>query len=226
MKTDALTRPASTLSRSEAEAREEQFTFIGLDDMEIVATYAEQLSRWLLQTGNRFFEALFGDSETALRQLRKWVCRRDSEFSGFRATLALVKGSPVGMVIALPGDDALRGRRADLLALVAASSRAARDKLKENLTLLAGASAPIEKDDYYIRSLAVDDGCRCQGVGRALLARAMSNGTLAGYRRFRLDVETDNAAAQSLYKAVGYRVIKTSFLTKFGFGVHSMLAER
>jgi len=193
--------------------------------MEAVARNAEQLCRWVLQTGPRFFKALFGGDDIARRQLQKWMCRQDSEFCGLLATLAVLDGSLAGVIIAVPGSDIGRRRRSDLLALLSVSRREWRPILKQNLKLLANATAPLSETDYYVRCLAVDESRRGRGIGRALLTGAIKDGTVAGHRRIRLDVETDNESALALYRSCGFEAIDQSWLPQFGFGMYSMVLE-
>ena len=54
-------------------------------------------------------------------------------------------------------------------------------------------------------SLAVDPAVRGRGLGRLLLADAERQARQAGCAGLRLEVRQDNAAANALYAAVGYR---------------------
>lgn len=204
---------------------EGQLELLRLSDPQSVETHASQLADWVLLTGSRFFAALFGEELKAREQLQRWISRRDSEFSGFLATIALRDRIPAGVVIAIPGSEVRARRRADLLALLSSSPRSWRAILKQNLEVLAGATAAIEDSDYYLRCLAVDRSQRRRGVARALLRRSMFDGAALGYSRFRLDVETDNPVAVGLYRSAGFRIVESRSLPVLGFGMHSMAAE-
>ena len=54
-------------------------------------------------------------------------------------------------------------------------------------------------------SIAVDEAARGQGLGRRLLADAEAQARAAVCRGLRLEVRQDNAAANALYQAAGYR---------------------
>lgn len=179
-------------------------SFLRLNDTTMVESHSTTLAEWILQTGVSFFAALFGDAQVARRNLRMWVCRRSSEFSALSATLAILSDKPVGMLITLPGGEIPERRRADLLALLTNASPERRTALKAHLANFQDATAAVSPDEYYIRTLAVDRGHRGAGIGRRLVDKALGDGEQAGFRRFRLDVETDNAAALGLYQSVGF----------------------
>lgn len=54
-------------------------------------------------------------------------------------------------------------------------------------------------------SIAVADAARGRGLGRRLLADAEAQARAAGCDELRLEVRQDNAAANALYQAAGYR---------------------
>jgi GNAT superfamily N-acetyltransferase len=54
-------------------------------------------------------------------------------------------------------------------------------------------------------AIAVRDGSRRQGVGRALLERLLLEARAAGHARLSLSVDTANAPARRLYQSLGFR---------------------
>lgn len=62
-------------------------------------------------------------------------------------------------------------------------------------------------DEAEILTLAVRPDARRRGVGRSLVARAVSAGAEAGARRVFLEVADDNAAARALYARSGFRQV-------------------
>lgn len=60
-------------------------------------------------------------------------------------------------------------------------------------------------DDVEIQNLAVTPTYRRRGIGRMLVARAISDGVARGARRVSLEVRESNAVALRLYTALGFR---------------------
>ncbi len=62
-----------------------------------------------------------------------------------------------------------------------------------------------------IQNLAVLDGCRGRGIGKALLAAAMFGFEKAGLKLVQLEVSASNTPAIRLYHAAGFQVRKTLY---------------
>jgi ribosomal protein S18 acetylase RimI-like enzyme len=62
-----------------------------------------------------------------------------------------------------------------------------------------------------IQNLAVVDGCRGRGIGRALLAAAMYGFRQAGLTAAQLEVSARNSSAIRLYESAGFRTFKTFY---------------
>ena len=180
------------------------------------------MAQWIFDSGPAFFISLFGGTTEAKVTLESWLHRPNSEFSGLRATLAL-DPEPVGMFIAIPGAEIAASRRADLFALIQATAATDRLVLKEKLQGLGELTAPVEPDDYYIRTVAIDAARRGKGFGRQILRRALEDGRAAGFKRFRLDVDSGNEVAQNLYRSVGFEPIYEGAAPEFGVRMQSLL---
>jgi ribosomal protein S18 acetylase RimI-like enzyme len=183
------------------------------------------LVEWVMDSGCDFFTALLGDEESARATIGEWVRSRDSEFSGYLSSIYLRQGDPAGVVIAVRGDELPARRRSDLLTLVKGCTPTKRARLRESLYNLSHLTAPVEPDDYYIRTVAVAANHRSQGVGRQLVARAIRAGQEAGFRRFRLDVQIGNEPALRLYRGFGFECIAEGHAPVCGFGMQSMLLK-
>lgn len=68
----------------------------------------------------------------------------------------------------------------------------------------------------------VDPSRRGQGLGRALVERAVDVFRARGHRRFRLDVSADNLAAIRAYQAIGFEVVSTNESAEHGLRYHAM----
>lgn len=62
----------------------------------------------------------------------------------------------------------------------------------------------VAGDEAEVLSIAVEDGRRRSGGGRALLARHLGRLAGSGVRRVALEVDEDNAAALALYARFGF----------------------
>ena len=76
--------------------------------------------------------------------------------------------------------------------------------------------AAIDKDDYYISDLAVDEKCRGRGVGTFILEKSLQLAKDKKCKRVILDVDRENKGALRLYKKVGFKIYNRKH--KLGFG--------
>jgi ribosomal protein S18 acetylase RimI-like enzyme len=68
--------------------------------------------------------------------------------------------------------------------------------------------ARLDDDEGYVEELAVREDHRRRGIGRALLDACETTAASAGKRRSTLWVAGHNDAAVTLYRAMGYRVVR------------------
>ncbi|UKF29727.1 tRNA (adenosine(37)-N6)-threonylcarbamoyltransferase complex transferase subunit TsaD [Clavibacter phaseoli] len=71
----------------------------------------------------------------------------------------------------------------------------------------AGLSCPRGAHAADVQTIAVADGSRGRGVGRALLTRLVAEAHSRGAREVLLEVRADNPVAQSLYSSLGFEAI-------------------
>ena len=67
---------------------------------------------------------------------------------------------------------------------------------------------PIDSRTAEVKRMFVDASWRGQGVGRALLGALIDGARRRGYGTLRLGTLHDMAAAQSLYRSIGFRPIE------------------
>ena len=60
-------------------------------------------------------------------------------------------------------------------------------------------------DEMHVMNVAVDPGCRRQGLARRLLVFAMARAARAGARRALLELRAGNREALALYESLGFR---------------------
>lgn len=79
----------------------------------------------------------------------------------------------------------------------------------EEWTVAGFCSFWIVCDEMHINNVALRPQCRAQGIGTALLRRAMVAATELGARRAILEVRASNAPARRLYERLGFYVAGT-----------------
>ncbi|CAQ00642.1 tRNA (adenosine(37)-N6)-threonylcarbamoyltransferase complex transferase subunit TsaD [Clavibacter sepedonicus] len=71
----------------------------------------------------------------------------------------------------------------------------------------AGLSCPRGAHAADVQTIAVADGSRGRGIGRALLTRLVAEAHARGAREVLLEVRADNPVAQALYASLGFEAI-------------------
>jgi ribosomal protein S18 acetylase RimI-like enzyme len=132
----------------------------------------------------------------------------------------------VGAFLALHGAEVHKRRSIDTLYVMKDCKPERRTLLKQLLTPFAAAHEPLGDDEFYLRSLAVDEGQRGRGFARALLQRFLDDGAAAGYRRFRLEVAADNRPALALYQRMGFTTFREAEIAGFGWSTCLMRLEK
>jgi len=82
----------------------------------------------------------------------------------------------------------------------------------------------IDKDDYYLSDVAVDENCRGRGVGTFILEKSLELAREKGCKRAVLDVDLKNEGALRLYKRMGFKIFNKKSIRWFGGekGVYNM----
>ena len=82
---------------------------------------------------------------------------------------------------------------------------------------------PLQGDACEMKRLYVSPEARAGGLGRSLATRICDEARAAGYRLIRLDTLPEMAAAQRLYRALGFRPIEPY---TFNPGAGTLFMER
>lgn len=82
----------------------------------------------------------------------------------------------------------------------------------------------IEKDDFYLAEIAIDESLRGQGLGRKVIFDAVDYAKSKNYKRVILDADFRNKGAKSLYENLGFTVFdkKSLKLGSFERGMYNM----
>lgn len=82
----------------------------------------------------------------------------------------------------------------------------------------------IEKDDFYIAEIAIDDSLRGKGIGKKVLLDSIEYARKKGYARVILDADFRNAGAKALYERLGFKVFNKKRLKigSFERGMNNM----
>ena len=81
-------------------------------------------------------------------------------------------------------------------------------------------------DVFYFRTMGVRPEYRKRGLGKAVVAKFVEIGLARGYRRFRLEVDRDNAPARRLFEGAGFEVFHESTCSGTHRRILSMSLEK
>jgi ribosomal protein S18 acetylase RimI-like enzyme len=165
---------------------------------------------WIIEAGNPYYKALFGNAQSTLVHLQRWVCRASSEVSIHRVVFLVSDSEFAGGFIALSGGDLRKARRADSVALLTSVAPEDRPALALRLANVSELMPPVGDDEYYLSKLGLAQKFRGKRLARTLVDRYIEDGLHLGYSRFRLDVHADNEPAIRCYCSVGFRTDRRS----------------
>jgi ribosomal protein S18 acetylase RimI-like enzyme len=184
---------------------------------------------WIMEAGNPYYNALFGDAGATLSYLQKWVCRASSEVSILRVEFLVSDSTSdsefAGGFIALSGGDLRKARRADGVALLTSIAAQDRAALAQRLNNLSDLMAPVGDDEYYLSKVGLAQQFRGKGLARKLVGRYIEEGARLGYSRYRLDVSADNEAAVRCYRSAGFEIARSGQSQDGALKYYSMTYE-
>jgi ribosomal protein S18 acetylase RimI-like enzyme len=121
------------------------------------------------------------------------------------ARLAMVDGRPAGMLACIPGDQLGKARLKAALVLRKAGVFEAPGTARRS-SLAGQTLAKVASDDFYLSRIAVAEGHRGRGIGRALLLHYEAEGRRRGARRLVLEVSPTHPEAVRLYERAGFAI--------------------
>jgi len=181
-------------------------TFCKLSDYASAEEIRREVVVLISEAGNPYYDWFYGGGAETRAAIERQLDRPDSELARDRVTVLLRDARLGGLYVALGGAELARVRLADTVALVRAGSSDDRQRLRDRLNASRELFPALEETDYYLSKIAVTEGSRGTGLGRALLDEYLAEGRRNGFRRFCLDVSAANAAAIMLYRAAGFTV--------------------
>ncbi len=153
-----------------------------------------------------------GSLDREVNILKTWFARPGHRFSYEFCWLAEVQGEIAGLLLTLPGDRL--GELEGALARGIFRLYSIPEVLKMLWRLMViGRSDEAKKNEYILAHLAVAPNYRRQGIALKLIEKAAALAQQNGFSRLVLEVELDNAPAQTLYARCGF---ERQFRTEFG----------
>lgn len=177
------------------------------------------------EAGRPYIDWFLGGPTEARAALRSWMARPSSEVFVGRAALLIASEAVIGGFVALSGAELSRCRQADAMASIALAGPGGRSALTERVRLARELFLPVADDEYYLSKIWVSPETRGAGNGTALLRRYLDAGARRGFRRFRLDVCSDNDVAVGLYRRFGFTTLQESVSDGAAMSYTSMVAE-
>lgn len=161
---------------------------------------------WLYDASNPYWEWLWQSEYEARAQLTLWSQKPNSEVSINRIICLSDSKQIYGGFIALSGYELKKCRKADFITLL---NYAKRNPIKAMVTRIQIASKlfnVVLDDEYYLSRIGVHSIARGKGFGKRLLKAYIEEGISKGFKKFRLDVATENTQAIRLYEGFGFTI--------------------
>jgi ribosomal protein S18 acetylase RimI-like enzyme len=153
------------------------------------------------------YERLGGGRDRAERLIRRAFERSGNSASREVVTVAEPDGRVAGALVAFPVPEAMPRARS-FLRVTMGGMPPWRWPAALGLYWQAGRAAPAPPEtSLYIDALAVADGSRRRGVGRALLDQAERRARDLGLSTVALETALENKPARALYLGAGYEEV-------------------
>jgi GNAT superfamily N-acetyltransferase len=180
---------------------------------------------WLHESGNPYWDWLWGSPQLGRSKLIEWLGRPDSELSERRVRYLQAGDRIIGGYIALQSSELKACRRADFLALAVHLRRAPQDsmltRLRQSQSIF---SAAEEKENLcYLTRLGINVSDRSRGFARQLLDIVMAENRAQGIDKLQVDVFANNTHAIRLYHSAGFQLISSVSIPETNICYQSML---
>jgi ribosomal protein S18 acetylase RimI-like enzyme len=180
---------------------------------------------WVHAASQPYADWLLGDGAAAREMLERWMRHPASEVFIGRVVVLVDDARQVGGFIAVSGAELAVCRTHDALAAVAASGPEDRSSLLARMRLGSALFPAAAADELYLSRIGVYPEARGRGYGRAIVYEHLRRGIRDGFRRFSLDVCSDNLFAIELYRSVGFRPERRHDVRELGMTYMRMVLE-
>ena len=205
-----------------------RFVHLWEDEAPASSEFVEKLRPCIHDAGNPFADWYFGDEQIADEIIGEWMKRSSSEvYLGRGIVLIDDQEEPAGVLIGMRGAEVVACRMADFAAFCEeiGSGSGADEAIEQVVTVSRELFPPVEEDAFYISRIAITSGKRGRGLGRRLVQHAIEVKRREGFKRFRLDVSGDSAAAIRVYESLGLEMKSRSPSTLAPLEYCAMLLE-
>jgi Acetyltransferases len=183
-------------------------SFRSLSDEPAAERFIVDTLPWVHEAGKPFFDCFFGGIDKARSVLNDWMRRPSSEVSIQRVMLFTVADQPIGGFIALRGAELESCRKADALAAMRTAGRERWVLLLDRMKAARELFSPVRIDEFYLSKMGIVADSRGAGHGAEIVREYLAMGTSQGFRRFRLDVWSENHTALRLYRSFGFQMLR------------------
>lgn len=189
--------------------------FMKMEKLDLKKHDTLKVSGLIYETDNNVFNFFFGNKENAAQKIEKLILAENNTLSHQRIMVVTGNNEMVqGILVYSCGDEA---KKMDEFKV-----------LRQNLNLIdvlkfvimewwdSHFLANLNKEDFYLACVAVDEEARGKGIGTFILKQAIDFARKHGFKRAVLDVDINNKGAYKLYKRRGFNVFNKKSIPWFG----------
>ena len=183
------------------------------EKLDIKKHSTHKVAELLYETDRRIFNFFYRNKANAAKIVEKLVRLGENNLGHENIYIVTQKEEVIGVLLYFAGDHHKLGELKFLfknLNFIDALRFFLID-LKDSLIL-----SHLEKCDFYLAGVAVDEKFRGQGVGSLILNQGIKIARQRGCKRAVLDVALDNLGAKRLYERIGFKVFDKRSYPWFG----------
>lgn len=166
----------------------------------------------VVEASNPYAKYILGSDEESRNIYKNLIKIENSEFSWIRARIGLSGKDVLGFYMAMPGEEVKSCRAIDVIRMAKYVTGFWRKDFMRRLQACKSLFNDIEHNDYYLSSIWVVPEYRNSDVGKLLMLDYLEGGKKAGFKKYRLDVASNNRSAVNLYYSMGFKEIASNRL--------------